>query len=118
ESRKGVLAQLAKPRQTPPRSPLLKLGKAIEVSSYLFGRCDHVSSLSRGCLACFFLNIRISSLFDFQGQFRPARPETAAIDEHMDKIRHDVVQKPLVMGNHDHSALRTAQPIHAFCDDL
>ena len=38
-------------------------------------------------------------------------------DEHVDEIRHDVVEQPLVVGDHEHRALGAAQRVHAVRDD-
>src|SRR5580692_855064 len=60
----------------------------------------------------------IAFFFEFDGQFLPTRAHDSPVEEDMDKIRNNVIQEALIMGDDDRGVVRTAQFVYAFGDDF
>src|SRR5262249_9950049 len=60
----------------------------------------------------------VAALLELEGQLLATRPHDATVEEHMNVVGYDVVQQSLVVRDHDHRAVRTAQHVDAVGHDL
>src|SRR5229473_1919155 len=83
-------------------------------AAVLMGCTSAVMAVSRRL----FLIGGIALGFELERQLLAAGTHDAALREHVHDVGHDVVEEPLVMGNHDHGAIGRAQPVDALGHDL
>src|SRR5581483_4863253 len=57
---------------------------------------------------------RVARLFKLERELGSARPGNTTVVHDMHAVRHDVVQKPLIVGDDEHRALLGAKCVHAF----
>src|SRR5262252_3862562 len=107
-SRRAAIA----PSASLPRNALNASARPIS-ASVLMGVISAVMALR-----CLVLILRVALGFEFQRQFPAPRAHDAPARQHVHDIRHNVLQKPLVVGNDDNGAVRGTQPVDPVGDHL
>jgi hypothetical protein len=59
----------------------------------------------------------VARLFQLERKLRTARARHAPVGEHMHPVRNDVVEQPLIVRDHQHGTIRTAQRVDALGHD-
>src|SRR5262249_43092411 len=69
------------------------------------------NSVASGC------ELRVAGLFQLQRQLLATAFDDLALRHHMHEVRDDVVQKPLIVGDHHHRTIGRAQRVDAVGGD-
>ena len=76
----------------------------------------HISTfMASGRLA---LELRVALSFNSSASSLPPDLATLPLARHMNYVRDDKLEQSLIVGDHDHRAVRGSQPVDAFGDDL